>query len=112
MNISLFLDEDVHAELSIALRKRGFDVLHAQEVERKGKTDDEQLFYAVKEHRSLFSFNVKDFVLLHNNFVRNDTEHFGILLSKQRTFSETFILLLRFLQTHSQGEIKNQIHFL
>jgi predicted nuclease of predicted toxin-antitoxin system len=41
VKIRFFLDEDVHAELSHALRNRGFDVLHAQELKRKGKTDGE-----------------------------------------------------------------------
>jgi hypothetical protein len=43
VKIRLLLDEDVHAELSHALRNRGFDVLHAQEIDRTGKTDREQL---------------------------------------------------------------------
>ena len=35
MKIELFLDEDVHSGLSHALRKRGYDAIHAQELERK-----------------------------------------------------------------------------
>ncbi len=70
MKVKLFLDEDVHFALAIALRKRGYDVIHAQELQRKGKSDDEQLSYAIKEKRCLFSFNVKDFVLLHNKYVQ------------------------------------------
>ena len=112
MSVALFLDEDIHFELANALRKRGYDVLHAQEIQRKGKTDEEQLLFATKQQRALFSFNVKDFVLLHNKFARNDVKHFGIILSKQRTLSETLILLLRFLKTHSHEEIDNQIFFL
>jgi len=49
VKIRFFLDEDVHAELSHALRNRGFDVLHAQELKRKGKTDREQLEFATEE---------------------------------------------------------------
>ena len=66
MKIRFFLDEDVHAELSHALRNRGFDVLHAQELKRKGKTDREQLEFATEEKRCILSFNVKDFVILHS----------------------------------------------
>jgi predicted nuclease of predicted toxin-antitoxin system len=54
VKIRLLLDEDVHAELSHALRKRGFDVLHAQELNRKGKTDREQLEFATQENRCIF----------------------------------------------------------
>ena len=43
MKIELFLDEDVHSGLSHALRKRGYDAIHAQELERKGRSDSDQL---------------------------------------------------------------------
>ena len=43
MKIQLFLDEDVHSGLAHALRKRGYDVLHAQELDRKGRSDLDQL---------------------------------------------------------------------
>jgi hypothetical protein len=33
MKVKLFLDEDVHSGLAIVLRKRGYDVYHAQELE-------------------------------------------------------------------------------
>ena len=49
--MSLYLDEDVHWGLSLALRKRGFDVIHAQELDRKGLSDAEQLAYAVEQQR-------------------------------------------------------------
>jgi predicted nuclease of predicted toxin-antitoxin system len=60
----LFLDEDIHFGLAATLRKRGYDVVHAQESGRKGRSDREQLEYAVDDGRCLVSFNVKDFVLL------------------------------------------------
>ena len=75
MKVKLFLDEDIHFALTIALRKRGYDVIHAQELQGKGKSDDEQLSYAIQEKRCLFSFNVKDFVLLHNKYAQNRWEH-------------------------------------
>jgi len=54
--------------LAVALRKRGYDVVHVQELDRKGRTDPEQLEYAVENGRCLMSFNVKDFVILHNEY--------------------------------------------
>lgn len=49
MNLKLFLDEDIHRGLSHALRQRGFDVVYAQDLKRKGKSDSEQLAFAVQE---------------------------------------------------------------
>ena len=110
--IKLLLDEDVHSTLSSILRKRGFDVLHVQEVEGKGKSDAEQLTYACQQQRCLMSFNVKDFVLLHNQYAKEEKEHWGIIVSKQLPIGETLRRVLSVLQKNSQTLIKNRILFL
>jgi len=66
MKIRLFLDEDVHSGLAHAFRQRGDDVVHAQEHDLKGSTDSEQLEFASSQRRCLVNFNVRDFVVLHN----------------------------------------------
>jgi predicted nuclease of predicted toxin-antitoxin system len=110
--ISIFLDEDVYPALSTILQKRGYDVVHAQEIERKGRTDLEQLEFAVEHHRCLISFNVKDYVLLHNQFAREGKNHFGIIVSRQRPIGETLRRLLIVLQKFTKGTMKNRIVFL
>jgi len=110
--LGLFLDEDVHAELSIALRKRGFDTIHAQEINRKGLTDLEQLTFAAETKKCLFSFNVKDFALLHNEFISNNKQHYGIILSKQLRLSEVLYKLLSFLQNNTADSLSNKIFFI
>lgn len=79
----LFLDEDIHFGLAQALRNRGHDVVHAQDAERKGRSDREQLAYAAEQGRCLLSFNVKDFVILHNEYAVSRRNHWGIIVSKQ-----------------------------
>jgi len=110
--IKLLLDEDVHSVLSSILRKRGFDSIHVQEIERKGRSDEEQLALACRQKRCLFTFNVKDFVLLHNHYVKQGTNHWGIIVSKQLPLSLTLRRLLSALQTKSHESMKNRIHFL
>lgn len=112
MKIKLFLDEDIHLSMVLALRKRGYNVVHVQELDRRGKSDMEQLRYAVKEERCLLSFNVKDFVLLHNKYVESGEEHFGIIVSKQLPVGKTITKLLKVLRLHSHESIKNRIEFL
>lgn len=112
MKVKLFLDEDVHSGLAHVLRKRGYDVVHAQELDRKGLSDAEQLSFAIRHQRCLFSFNVKDFVILHNQFAQNQQEHWGIIVSKQIPFSETLHKLLHLLQRVSQETMKNRVKFL
>ncbi|MBK8553286.1 MAG: DUF5615 family PIN-like protein [Ignavibacteria bacterium] len=68
MNPKILLDEDIQLQLAFSLRRRGIDAIHIQEINRKGKTDEEQLNFALSQQRCLVSFNVKDFVLLHEKF--------------------------------------------
>lgn len=102
----------MHANLGSILRKRGFDVEHAQELGRKGRSDAEQLAYAVEKKRCLITFNVKHFVLLHNEYVNTDREHWGNLVSKQLPIGETMRRVLRVLQSYSQDSMKNRLLFL
>jgi predicted nuclease of predicted toxin-antitoxin system len=101
VKIRQLLDEDVHLSVASALRKRGFNVLHLQEVARKGKTDAEQLQYAVEQKRCLFSFNVKDFVIQHNECIRSGKEHFGIIVSKQLPPGESIRKISKILLLYS-----------
>lgn len=108
----LFLDEDVHVALGTILRKRGFDVEHAQESNRKGRSDSEQLEYAVRQKRCLMTFNVKDFVLLHNECVQQGQQHWGIIVSKQLPPGESLRRILNVLQKYSPKSMKNRLLFL
>jgi len=80
MKIELFLDEDVHSGLAHALRKRGYDAIHAKELDRKGRSDSDQLLFATQQERCLFTFNVKDFVILHNQHAKSQREHWGYFI--------------------------------
>ena len=112
MQIKLLLDEDVHASLGQALCKRGYDAVHVQEIQRKGYSDLEQLEFAVAQGRCLVTFNVRDFVLLHNEFVVNDQEHAEILVGAQMPIGEVIRRILIVLNTISVEQIRNQLKFL
>jgi len=112
MKLKLFLDEDIHTGLAHALRQRGYDVVHAQDLKRKGKSDSEQLALAVQEERCLVTFNIRDFVLLHNQYVGQNKEHWGIIVSKQMPIRETLRRLLKKVGLATQADFKNRIDFL
>jgi predicted nuclease of predicted toxin-antitoxin system len=112
MQIRLLLDEDVHVSLAQALCKRGYDAVHVQEIQRKGYSDREQLEFAITQDRCLVSFNVRDFVILHNEFVVNAQEHCGILVSPQLPIGETLRRVLVILGTRSAEQLQNQLQFL
>jgi predicted nuclease of predicted toxin-antitoxin system len=51
----LYLDEDVHEDIAMALRLRGYDVKTTKEADNKGLTDIDQLRYASSEDRIIIS---------------------------------------------------------
>jgi len=55
---------------------------------------------------------VKNFVLLHNDYLEDGREHFGIIVSKHLPIGETLLRLLSLLKRFSRESIKNQIEFL
>lgn len=112
MKLKLFLDEDIHTGLSHALQKRGYDVVHAQDLKRKGKSDSEQLAFAVQEERCLVTFNVRDFVHLHNQYAGENREHWGIIVSRQMPIGETLRRLLKKVGLANREDFKNRIDFL
>jgi hypothetical protein len=97
---------------ALLLKKRCFDVIHAQEVQRKGRSDAEQLEYACRQQRCIVRFNVKDFVLLHKLYVQNRKEQREIILLKRFPVGETLRRLLVALKYYSPSSLKNRLLFL
>lgn len=95
----IYLDEDVHKKIATALRLRGYDVISAHEVKKWGIRDKEQLDFAISQERAIFTFNVRDYVILHKDCLKSGKKHYGIIISKQQTLIETInrlsVLLLR-----------------
>ena len=60
--ISLYLDEDVNVILADLVKARNFEATTAQKAGQLGKTDEEQLAYAVSQGLTLLTwfFNQQD----------------------------------------------------
>ena len=112
MKLRLFLDEDVHMGLSHALRQRGHDVVHAQDLKRKGKSDSAQLAFCVQEERCLVTFNIRDFVKLHKQYAEQNREHWGIIVARQMPIGEALRRLLKKIGLAARDDFKNRIEFL
>jgi len=97
--IRLYLDEDVHKKVTTALRLRGYDVISTHEIKKWGIRDKEQLDFAISQKRAIFTFNVRDYIILHKQCLKSSKKHYGIIISKQLTLGETInrlsVLLLR-----------------
>jgi predicted nuclease of predicted toxin-antitoxin system len=62
--IAIYMDEHVPTVVSESLRRRGVDVLTAQEAAMRGASDEEQLALAVREGRTIFTQDA-DFLRMH-----------------------------------------------
>ena len=110
--IRLYLDEDVHKKTALSLRLKSYDVISAHEVGNQGIPDYKQLHYAISQQRAIFTFNVGDFSRLHKEYAQSGKEHYGIILSKQIPFSETFKRLTQFLFNHTDKDTKNNLFWI
>ena len=81
--IKLYLDENVPESIAQALKLRGYNVVTASSIGKKGLTDKEQLHFAASEKRIIFTFNTGDYCELHTEFLSEGKTHEGIILSKQ-----------------------------
>lgn len=69
--IRLYLDEDVHKKVTTALRLRGYDVISTHEIKKWGIRDKEQLDFAISQKRAIFTFNARDYIILHKQYLKN-----------------------------------------
>jgi hypothetical protein len=110
--MALYLDEDVHKRVAVALRLRLFDVVSAYEVGAWGLSDKEQLSLASGMDRVLFTFNAGHFIRLHQQRISEGAGHPGILVSEQLEIGETIRRLISFLNRVAHDEMRIQIAWL
>jgi len=66
--------------LVVALRARRVDVLTAPDCEMINRSDDEHLRHASRDRRVLYSFNIRDYSSLHEQWIACGQAHSGIIL--------------------------------
>ncbi len=113
--IRFYIDEDaVRHALIVALRARGVDVVTALERAMIGRSDEDQLRHAQADSRVLYSFNIKDFAILHDKWTSEGQFHAGIVLAVQRQFSvgDHLRRLLQFMRGCSAEGMRGRLEFL
>lgn len=94
LSARVLLDEDVHPSLAAALRRHGFDAVHAKEIGRRACSDAEQLAFAAAEHRVLVTHNRRDFLALARRWWDRHHHHAGIVYARQAPVGELLRRLL------------------
>jgi hypothetical protein len=116
MKIRLYIDEDaMRNALVLALRTEGIDVTFVGEQGREGHSDHQQLEYATAEGRVLYSFNIRDYVVLHAQFLEEGRPHAGIIVTDQhRRYSvgEQLRRVQALMKAKSAEEMRNQLVYL
>lgn len=110
--IRLYLDEMIPIALAVVLRQYGYDALAAKEANMYGESDENQLAFAVSNSRAIITFNIKDFVLLHQLWLPGRKEHFGIIVSPEIRISKLIHLCLKLLSKTESKDLINQLRFL
>ncbi|NUQ65620.1 MAG: DUF5615 family PIN-like protein [Pirellulales bacterium] len=86
--VRLYMDEDAGESAVVqGLRARGIDVLTTIEANQCGATDREQLAFAARQGRAIYTFNVGDFARLHREYLRQSIDHCGILVIPDQRYS-------------------------
>ncbi|MBM3239471.1 hypothetical protein FJZ31_24525 [Candidatus Poribacteria bacterium] len=110
--ISIYTDEDIHGQVALQLRRRGFDALSATEAGNLGIPDEEQLNFAIQHRRAILSFNRRDFCRMHTEYLTSGQQHCGIIVSPQFPIGEVVKRCLRLLSTLTAEEMVNRLEFL
>ncbi|MCI2429030.1 DUF5615 family PIN-like protein [Candidatus Acetothermia bacterium] len=108
----LLIDENVHERLAEALRRRSFDAITVSEVSRKGRSDPEQLDFAISQERAVLTFNLVDYERLAVECFHRSREHFGIIVSPERHFRDLLSRVLKLLREWEADDFKDQIIYL
>ena len=112
MRIKLYLDEDVPYAFAQALSNRGVDVITTQQVGNDSLSDEEQLDYASKVSRTIFTHNKKDFLILNNRKLQDNKEHPGIILSDQLPIGTILRRFMKLWFSVSAEDMRNRSEFL
>lgn len=105
--IALYTDADVHGKLAALIRQHGFDALSAYEAGNAQLDDEEQLSYAVRQHRAILTCNARHFAPLCEAWWQAQRQHYGILVSEQLPLGELLRRTLRLLNMVSADEMRN-----
>lgn len=81
---SVYLDECVDCELAPRLAQRGFVVTTAVAQGMVGASDPEQLAFATQHDWVILTHNRRHFQREHNEYVRQQRQHTGIMILPQR----------------------------
>ena len=113
--VALYVDADLTARISPALRQRGYDCRSAIEDGLGAALDESILARATELGMTLLTNNDRDFSPMARRWTEAGHEHAGILISEQfrnRELGEFRRRLIRFLDAVTADEMRNSVRYL
>jgi len=110
--IRIYIDEDLSDLVAVALNSKGFNVTSAHEVNMRGKSDEEQLKYALKHKRVILTRNIKHFVELQRKYYKMGIQHNGILVTNYLPLKELIKRLIIYLNKQCVTNMVNSLDWL
>ena len=113
--IRLYIDEDAAENALVAgLVAAGYDVLTTHQASALGDSDIDQLEFASREGRTIYTLNVDDFARMHASFLASGGNHAGIITIPEQRYSvgEKLRRLLSHLGATSAEDMHNVITYL
>lgn len=110
--IKFYLDEDVDILIAELIRSQKFQAISTNEVNRKGKSDPQQLEYAISRNYTIVTHNRVDFEQLAQAYFFGNQTHCGIIIAVQRSPHEIAARLLKILNDNTADEMTNQIIYI
>lgn len=98
--------------LAEILNARGFVAVHTLQCKNSGKTDYEQLTYALNIDSVLITHNARDFTKLHKEFISAGKTHSGIICAPQVKLPELIARIIVFLSGHDPEVLRDQIFWI
>jgi hypothetical protein len=110
--LSFCLDENIRTALAGSLTTREIDVLTTQQGGNIGVEDIAELTYAAEKMRTIFSYNRRDFVMIHYEWMKIGRPHAGIILSDQLPIGIILRRLMRLYYAVNREDMKNRLEYL
>ncbi len=111
--VHLYFDEDVPLGIARRLRRYGYDVISAHEVEMRGKPDNEQLLYAMAQQRAIVTHNREDFETEHRKLLEAGQKHYGVIIAKRRLLdAEVATRISTLLNAITAEEMEDQLRYI
>jgi hypothetical protein len=110
--ISLYLDEDVDVLIAELIRHEGFEATTARDEGQLGKTDAEQLAYAVSREMCIVVHNRDDYAELIQDYFDAHRTHYGVVIATRQSPHAIALKLLGLLDVVATDEMMNQVRYL